>query len=243
MRHTEKVVKLSDVTVLDGNPRRHPEKQVAELRSSLEMFGQYRPLVLDPDGVVLAGNGMLLAMQALGWEEAQAVVYEDLTDSERAKLILADNRLAEMGTTDYDAVDRLLRELDDFEVPGYDADVIRDLLATTEDALAEAEEYGVLPPSEIEAVEREVTARAANGYDERAANSEAYDDIDLDPDDAATLGDPITTAAPSGSLPGSAPATPADPWPSAPVGTDGHPVYEEHPEGSGIVCRRCGRPW
>lgn len=150
---SEVTVKLDTLEEYPGNPRRHNEAQLEELRRSLNLFGQYRPLVLNSKSEILAGNGMYQAMRSLGWEEGRAIVMADLSEDDQKKLVLADNQIARMGFTDYDAVDNLLKSIGDFEVPGYDPQVISQLLSSTDEALEEAMEYGVIDVGDIARIE------------------------------------------------------------------------------------------
>lgn len=150
-------MKLSDTTDIGldqleeypGNPRKHTDLQLREMTRSLDMFGQYRPLVVNESNQVLAGNGMLRAMRELGWKKGSAIVLQGANAAEERKLLLADNRIGGMGSTDFDAVDAMLEEIGDFEIPGYDPDTLRSLLATAEESLDAASEYGILDESEI----------------------------------------------------------------------------------------------
>ena len=53
-----KVIKkpLTELRRPERNVRMHTDKQLKEFRRSVEMFGQIRPIVVDEDGVILAGN-------------------------------------------------------------------------------------------------------------------------------------------------------------------------------------------
>ena len=55
-----KVIKkpLTELRRPDRNVRMHTDKQLKEFRRSVEMFGQIRPIVVDENGVILAGNGL-----------------------------------------------------------------------------------------------------------------------------------------------------------------------------------------
>ena len=145
-------VELSELREYPNNPRKHSAQQIEEMKRSLSLFGQYRPFVLNEAGEVLAGNGMLQAMRELGWETGQAVTLQGATTAEEKKLVLADNRIGGMGLTDFDAVDAMLAEIGDFEVTGYDADTLRDLLGSVEESLEAAKEYGILEPKEVERI-------------------------------------------------------------------------------------------
>lgn len=129
----------------ERNVRRHPEEQVEELARNLERFGQYRPLVVASDGEILVGNGLYMAMKSLGWEECKAVMLpESATEEDKMALMLADNRLYEIGGTDREAVERMLRDLSEMgeiDVPGF----------TQEDIDA------MLEPVDIDSLFREMT--------------------------------------------------------------------------------------
>lgn len=137
-------VKIKDCSPLEKNPRRHNDVQITELKKSLEMFGQYRPLVIDENGKILAGNGMFQAMTELGWKEANAIRMIGLTETQKNKLILADNKIYELGANDYNLIDEIILTLDDLEVPGYDPEMLKNLMLSTEQALSAAQNYGVL---------------------------------------------------------------------------------------------------
>ena len=58
-------VPIDSVQFDPANVRRHGEKNLATIKASLARFGQQKPLVVDADGVVRAGNGTLVAAKAL----------------------------------------------------------------------------------------------------------------------------------------------------------------------------------
>ena len=86
-------VKLSDLRPLEKNVRRHNEKQIKEYARSLEKFKQIRPMVVDENHVILVGNGMYEAMKRLGWESADCEIVTGLSENDKKKLMLADNRV------------------------------------------------------------------------------------------------------------------------------------------------------
>ena len=82
-----------------ANVRRHPERNLDAIKASLRRFGQRRPIVVDRNGVVRAGNGTLAAARELGWTEIE-VVWTDLLGSEATAYGIADNRSAELAEWD-----------------------------------------------------------------------------------------------------------------------------------------------
>lgn len=65
-------------------------------------------------------------------------------------MVLADNKTGSMSRDDFAVVDELLRELDDFEIPGYDPDLLREMLGDIEDVQEQAEQFGILSEEDRE---------------------------------------------------------------------------------------------
>ena len=146
--------KLADLHPMEKNVRRHTDKQIAEYTRSLDMFQQIRPMVLDEDNVILIGNGMYEAMKRLGWESADCEVREGLTENQKMKLMMADNRIYELGITDMDMFDQIIKELgDDLDVPGWDEDLLQTLQASMPEANEMVENYGIYDPQEVAQVQ------------------------------------------------------------------------------------------
>jgi len=103
-------VPIDSVTLDPANVRRHPERNLATIKASLSRFGQQKPIVVDGDGIVRAGNGTLAAAKALGWKEI-AVVRSTLAGSEATAYAIADNRTAELAEWDEDALAETLSAL------------------------------------------------------------------------------------------------------------------------------------
>jgi DNA modification methylase len=106
---TETVL-IDSITFDPANVRRHGEKNLAAIKASLNRFGQQKPIVVDADGVVRAGNGTLAAAKAIGWKEIK-VVRSTLAGSEATAYAIADNRTAELAEWDDDALAQTLAAL------------------------------------------------------------------------------------------------------------------------------------
>ncbi|KKK58463.1 hypothetical protein LCGC14_3044180, partial [marine sediment metagenome] len=119
------------------NARMHDQRNVDEIRRSLEAYGQQKPIVLKSDGkTVAAGSGTLLAARALGWKWIAAIRF-DRNPEVAAAYGLADNRTAELATWDGDALGAILQHYRDTEpdgpaIPGWTAAEIQLLLPGTQ---------------------------------------------------------------------------------------------------------------
>lgn len=121
----------------EGNARRG---DVDAIRGSLRRHGQYRSLVVRAVGddrfVILAGNHTHDALKAEGYTTARCEVIE-CDDDQARRINLADNRLAELGTYDQEALAELLTFLDgDLDGTGYSAEDVSALLGTDEEPAA-----------------------------------------------------------------------------------------------------------
>ncbi|WP_163197904.1 ParB/RepB/Spo0J family partition protein [Bifidobacterium platyrrhinorum] len=103
------------------NPRRGDVDAIAE---SLKARGQYRPIVVNVgthashDYEILAGNHTYMAARKLGWETIQATTV-DVDDDQAAQIVLADNRLSDLGGYDESELAALLSSVSDLEGTGY----------------------------------------------------------------------------------------------------------------------------
>lgn len=156
------------------NVRHHPQKQIDEMKRSLVMFRQTRLMVVDEEYTVLIGNGMLTAMEQLGWAEAECYVYEGLSSMQKKKLMLADNRVYDLGLTDMDAFDAILQELaGDTDIPGWPEELLKTLTATTAEVDALIGSYGSFAPREVE----NLRARERNDAVSPPDSSAAYEPV------------------------------------------------------------------
>lgn len=147
--------KLSELRRPKKNVRNHSIKQIEEFKRSVQMFGQIRPIVIDEDNVILAGNGLFMALEALGRTEADRYVATGLTEAGKKKLMLADNRIFNLGVDDLQAFEEIILELDhDFDIPGYDADLLETLVIDVGAADTLMGGYGIISDDTKQEMER-----------------------------------------------------------------------------------------
>lgn len=125
-------IPLDELKADPRNARSHGRSNLEAIKRSLAAFGQQKPIVVDCDGIVRAGNGTLAAAHELGWTTLRAVVT-DLSGAQAAAYAVADNRTAELADWDQAALAQLLAELRadeavDHLATGFDDQQIRALL-------------------------------------------------------------------------------------------------------------------
>lgn len=156
-------IKLHDLKPLEQNVRKHGENQIKELIRSVQQFGQTRAIVVDEDNNILIGNGLHAAMVKAGHADCFIYRKTGLTATEKKKLILADNKTYSLGADDYENIEAYLAEITatgDFDVVGFDEDVLRNLMRDADEILEDVQNYGVLTPEVVEK-KQEVSERAA----------------------------------------------------------------------------------
>ena len=98
------------------NARTHSKKQVAEIAASIQQFGFANPLLVDVNGVLIAGHGRLLAAKSIGLDMAPTITLPHLNEAQRRALRLADNKIALNAGWDKDLLKLELKELADLEI-------------------------------------------------------------------------------------------------------------------------------
>jgi site-specific DNA-methyltransferase (adenine-specific) len=143
---------VTDLIPYARNSRTHSDGQVAQIAASIKEFGWTNPILVDAEGVVIAGHGRLLAARKLGHTEVPTIELSELTETQRRAYVIADNRLALDAGWDDEMLRLELGELEelgfDLELTGFTLDEIAalkpvELGLTDEDAVPEVPEAPV----------------------------------------------------------------------------------------------------
>lgn len=146
-------MKLADLVKPEKNVRIHTEQQLREFQRSVKMFGQIRPIVVDENNVILAGNGLYDTLIAMGKETADVYKYDNLTENQKKKLMIADNKIFSLGIENLDTLNSFLEDLQgDLDIPGFDEDILKQMVSEAEDVTEKLSEYGTLDDEEIQSI-------------------------------------------------------------------------------------------
>ena len=94
---------LDEIKPYENNPR-HNDNAVDAVAASIREFGFKVPLVIDRDGVIVAGHTRLKAAKKLGLDKVPCFIADDLTDEQVRAFRLADNKVGELATWDLDTL-------------------------------------------------------------------------------------------------------------------------------------------
>lgn len=103
------------------NARLHTEEQIQQLAASIREFGWTIPVLIDPDGEIIAGHGRVMAAELVGISIVPVMIAAGWSDERKRAYRIADNKLAENARWDWS----LLRvELSELAAVDYNVDLI-----------------------------------------------------------------------------------------------------------------------
>ena len=115
------------------NARVHSESQVAQIAASIAEFGFNNPVLVSPDGGIIAGHARVLAARKLGHAEIPVIVLGHLTENQKRAFVLADNRLALNAGWDSEMLrlelEALAEQSFDLVLTGFDEKELAELMA------------------------------------------------------------------------------------------------------------------
>lgn len=80
------------------NSRTHSKAQIDKLSDSIREFGFTNPVLIDAEDGIIAGHGRVMAARKLGMESVPCISLAHLTEAQRRAYVIADNKLAEIGS-------------------------------------------------------------------------------------------------------------------------------------------------
>jgi site-specific DNA-methyltransferase (adenine-specific) len=151
---------VTDLIPDPRNARRHTDRNLATIESSLRELGAARSIVVDEAGVILAGNATVQAATKVGIDRVRVIDADGselvaerrtgLTPEQKRRLALFDNRAAELAEWDTEMLAALAGDTD---LTGlWDDDELADLLAiepAPTDPLTDPDEVADLPADPV----------------------------------------------------------------------------------------------
>ncbi|MFN5661695.1 MAG: ParB N-terminal domain-containing protein, partial [Planctomyces sp.] len=105
---------LANVKPYEKNPRKN-EGAIDAVAKSIAEFGFRVPIVVDGEGVVIAGHTRLKAAEKLGLAEVPVHIARELTADQVRALRIADNKLHELSSWDMELLPLELADLQSVE--------------------------------------------------------------------------------------------------------------------------------
>lgn len=107
---------INEIQPYERNPRRN-DAAVDDLVESIKQTGYIAPIIVDENNVILAGHTRYKALQKIGKADALVMKVTGMTEAQKRKYRLLDNKVSEKSGWDYELLDW---ELEDIDFEGYD---------------------------------------------------------------------------------------------------------------------------
>lgn len=136
---------LSRIKPNPDNPRKHSKDQISQIAESMREWGVTWPILVEEDGVIIAGHGRYAAAKRLKLKSYPVIVAQDWSEAQKRAYTIADNRLTELSDWDASQLAKDFASLQltdfnleltgfqDFAIDGY----VRGIAQSDFDALAE----------------------------------------------------------------------------------------------------------
>jgi len=116
-----------------NNPRLHSEADLDKIAASIDEWGWTNPVLVDEQGVLIAGHGRAAAAARLGLKSIPVIVARGWSEDQKQAYRLADNELAARASWDPDLLRNEVGDLKfsgfDLELTGFEPDRLEDILA------------------------------------------------------------------------------------------------------------------
>ena len=123
---------LVDLFPYANNSRTHNDKQIKQIVRSIEEFGFTNPVLIAPNGEIIAGHGRVMAAEEMGIDEVPTITLENLSEEQKRAYVIADNKLALNSGWNEKMLMREMFALDDakydLSLIGFESDELKKLL-------------------------------------------------------------------------------------------------------------------
>lgn len=136
--------RLDEIRPYENNPRRN-EDAVQYVAESIKQFGWKQPIVIDKDGVIIAGDTRYKAAKLLELKKVPCLIASDLDEEQVRAYRIADNKVSDFSVWDNK---RLLEELENLSeemFTGFDfSELFDDTIDETDNRPIDGNEAGVV---------------------------------------------------------------------------------------------------
>ena len=111
MTQDVQIIPIGQLVLPKRTTRKHSVQKIAALASSITDTGFFSPILVDESMTIIAGHARVAAARRLGMDSVPAFIVNGLSELQRRRLALADNKLAENASWDEETLAAELREL------------------------------------------------------------------------------------------------------------------------------------
>lgn len=104
-------IEISKIKPYERNPRRN-DNAVDAVCESIKQCSYVAPIIIDENNTILAGHTRYKALIKLGYAHCECIVKDGLSEEQKKKYRLLDNKTNELADWDFDLLTNELAELD-----------------------------------------------------------------------------------------------------------------------------------
>lgn len=119
------LINVCDIKPYENNPRNNNEA-VSAVAASIREFGFKVPIILDAQGVIVAGHTRYKEAKMIGLEKVPCITADDLTPKQVKAFRLADNKVGELAKWDFEMLENELDALEEFDMAKFGFDEFED---------------------------------------------------------------------------------------------------------------------
>ena len=116
-------IAIKEIKPNENNAKLHPQWQLDQIKESIVQFGNNDPIAIDENNVVIEGHGRLVALEQLGYEEAEIIRLEHLTEEQKSAYILAHNKLTMNTDFDLTILEEELEKIESIDMESFGFDL------------------------------------------------------------------------------------------------------------------------
>lgn len=110
--------KINEIKPYAKNPRKNDEA-VEYVAKSIKEFGFKVPIVIDKNGVIVAGHTRHKAAKQLGLKTVPCIIADDLSEEQIKAFRLVDNKTAEFSHWDFDLLELEINDVNKINLEDY----------------------------------------------------------------------------------------------------------------------------
>lgn len=137
-------IAIKEIKPNENNAKLHPQWQLDQIKESIVQFGNNDPIAIDENNVVIEGYGRSMALEQLGYEEAEIIRLEHLTEEQKSAYILAHNKLTMNTDFDLEILEEELGKIKSIDMQDFGFELSFDV----KEIEAEEDEYLGTSPAE-----------------------------------------------------------------------------------------------
>ena len=117
------LINIDEIIPYENNAKLHPQEQIEQIKKSILEFGNNDPIAIDKDNIIIEGHTSYKTAKKLGLNKVPCIVEDDLTEDQVNAFRLADNKVSEIATWDFNLLELELDNIIDIDMSEFSFDI------------------------------------------------------------------------------------------------------------------------